>query len=594
MNSLKTLFKNTVVILFVLTGSILLAQKPTNNPSFNKFLDNYYEEGLLFNPIAATQRGDNRYNDLLPNTISIAYLEKRHDFIVKYQKSLKAFKRNALDSFDKISFDIISLQIRQELEGEKFHFEYMPFTQFDGYPGSFPSLGSGNSTQPFKTVKDYENWLKRIDGFTIWADTAIVNFNKGITSGVVLPKALVVKMIPQLEAQTITDTTKNIFYGPVRNMPLSFSEKEKTAIRLAYLNAINTKIIPTYGKLVVYLKNVYLPNARASSGYNVLPNGAAMYQYLISVNTTTNKMPTEIYQTGLSEVERITKEIEALKIKIGFQGNGTEFFNYALTDNQFFPFTTEEQVLDSYRAILPKIEPNLKKLFNIVPKTAFEVKAIEKFKAATSAANYQRGTEDGSRPGYFNVPIIDAAKYNKLGMENLFLHEAIPGHHFQLSIQQENQSLPKIRKFATYSVFSEGWALYAESLGEELGLYTDPYQKLAGYKSELFRAIRLVTDVGLHTGSMTREESINYMMEKGGRDQQGSISETERYMARPGQALSYKIGELKITELKAKFQKSLGAKFDIKNFHDALLLVGSVPLSVFETYMDEWAKEQGK
>ena len=317
-----------------------------------------------------------------------------------------------------------------------------------------------------------------------------------------------------------------------------------------------------------------------------------MYAYLVSVNTTTNQTPEEIYQIGLREVERITKEIESLKINIGFHGDRTAFFNYALTDRSFFPFTTDEEILESYRAILPIIEPNLKKLFNIVPRTAFEVKAIEKFKAATSAANYERGTTDGSRPGYFNVPIVDATKFNKLGMDNLFIHEAIPGHHFQLSLQQENPALPKIRQFASYSVFSEGWALYAESLGEELGLYKDPYQKLAAYKSELFRAIRLVTDVGLHTGIMTREESIQYMMERGGREQNASVSETERYMAMPGQALSYKTGELKISELKAKYIKSLGAKFEIKKFHDAILQLGSVPLSVFETYMDNWANEQ--
>jgi uncharacterized protein (DUF885 family) len=594
MNRVKTLCRNTTIILVVLSSTIVLAQKRDKKTEFNKFVDNYYEEGLLFNPIAATQRGDNRYNDLLPNDIAAPYLKKQHDFTIKYQKLLKAFDSNKLNSFDKIAFDIMSLQLKQATEREKFHFEYMPFTQFDGYPGSLPSLGSGKSFQPFKTVKDYENWLKRIEGFKQWADTAIANFDKGIAIGMVLPKTLVVKMIPQLEAQTATDTLKNIFYEPVRNMPASFSEKEKTIIRLAYQNSINSKIIPTYRKLADYLKNVYLPKARATSGYNVLPNGTAMYDYLVGVNTTTTKTPDEIYQTGLREVERITKEIDALQIKIGFQGDRKAFFNHALTDPSFFPFTTDEQILESYRAILPKIEPKLKNIFNIVPKTAFEVKAIEKFKAATSAANYQAGNPDGSRPGTFNVPIVDASQYNKLGMDNLFIHEAIPGHHFQLSLQRENQNLPKIRKFASYSVFSEGWALYAESLGEELGLYTDPYQKLAAYKSELFRSIRLVTDVGLHTGKITREESIQYMMEKGGREQQASVSETERYMARPGQALSYKTGELKITELKAKYIKRMGAKFEIKKFHDAILQVGSVPLNVFETYMDEWANKQSK
>jgi uncharacterized protein (DUF885 family) len=592
MNKLKSLLRKTAVLLFVFTGTIVMAQKNSSNAKFSKFLDNYYEDGLLLNPLTATQRGDYRYNDLFPNDIAEPYLKKQHDFTIVYLKQLASFDRNKLNSFDKISFDIVSLQIKQALERETFHFEYIPFSQFRGYPSSLPSLGSGKSAQPFKTAKDYENWLKRIDGFTIWADTAIANFNKGVAMKMVLPKALVIKMIPQLEAQTATDTLKNIFYEPVRNMPSSFSAKEKKAIRLAYQKAINTKIIPTYRKLADYLKNVYLPKARTTSGYNDLPNGKAMYEYFVGVNTTTNQTPDEIYQTGLREVEQITKEIDDLKIKIGFQGDRTAFFNHALTDPSFFPFTTDEEILESYRAMLPIIEPKLKKLFNIVPKTAFEVKAIEKFKAATSAANYERGTTDGSRPGYFNVPIVDATKFNKLGMDNLFIHEAIPGHHFQLSLQQENQSLPKIRQFAGYSVFSEGWALYAESLGEELGLYTDPYQKLAAYKSELFRAIRLVTDVGLHTGIMTREESIQYMMEKGGREQQASVSETERYMAMPGQALSYKTGELKISELKAKYIKSLGSKFEIKKFHDAILKIGSVPLSVFETYMDNWANEQ--
>ncbi len=594
MTPIKKFVKNAGCIILALSASSLFAQQSQNNAAFNTLLNNYYEEGLQLNPLAATQRGDNRNNDLLPNNISAPYLNKVHDYNIKYQKLLVGYKRKSLNSFDKISFDIISLQIKQALEREKFHLEYIPFTHFDGLPGELPSLGSGLGIQPFKTTTDYYNWLKRVEAFSAWVDTAIANFNKGIEVGMVLPKALVVKMIPQQEAQTTADTSQNIFYGPVKNFPASFSENEKTTLGLAYQNAINNKIIPAYKKLTNYLKDIYLPKARSTSGYNALPNGNDLYQYLIRVFTTTNKTPAEIYQTGTNEVERISKEIEALKIKIGFQGNMDQFFNYALTDKQFFPFTTDEQVLNSFRSVLPRIEPNLKKLFNITPKTAFEVRAIEKFKAATAAANYQRGAEDGSRPGYFNVPIIDAVKFNKLGMENLFLHEAIPGHHFQLSIQQENPVSPKIRKFATYSAFSEGWALYTESLGEELGIYTDPYQKLAALKSELFRAIRLVTDVGLHTGKLTREESIKYMMEKGGRSEQGSISETERYMARAGQALSYKIGELKIKELKAKYQKSLGAKFDIKSFHDAILLGGSMPLSVFETYMDEWAKKQRK
>ena len=568
------------------------AQKIEKNEAFNNMLAAYYDEGLTLNPLGATQRGDNRFNDQLPNTIAAPYIKKVHDYNVKYQQQLKNFSRQSLSSFDKISYDILLLQTSQALERETFHQEYMPMNQFRSLPNELPSLGSGTGIQPFKTVTDYYNWLKRLDQFTDWADTAIANFNKGISIGMILPKALVVKMIPQLEAQTVSDESKNIFYGPIKNMPASFAENEKSELTAAYRSIINNKLIPVYKKLADYIKNVYLPKALPTAGLNALPNGAAQYKFLVKVFTTTNQTPEQIYKTGLSEVKRITKEIEKLKNKIGFKGDITAFYNYALTDKQFFPYTTDEQVLDSFRAILPIIQPNLQKIFNIVPKAAFEVKAIDKFKAATSAANYQTGAEDGSRPGYFNVPIISASTYNKLGTENLFLHEAIPGHHFQLSVQQENPNTPKIRKFASYSVFSEGWALYTESLGEELGLYKDPYQKLAALKSELFRSIRLVTDVGLHTGKMTREESIKYMMEKGGRAEQGSVSETERYMANPGQALSYKIGELKIKELKAKYQKQLGAKFKIKNFHDALLSVGSVPLIILESYMADWAKTQ--
>ena len=263
-----------------------------------------------------------------------------------------------------------------------------------------PSLGSGKNIQPFKTVKDYYNWLKRINGFVDWVDTAIVNFNKGIATGLVLPKALVVKMIPQMEAQIVTDTTKNIFYLPIKNIPASFTKKEKDDIRLAYLAAINNKIIPTYKKLADYLKNTYLPNARTTAGYNALPNGNAMYQYSLGVFTTTHKTADEIYQIGIKEVDRLTKEIDALKTKVGFSGDRAAFFKYVLTDKQFFPFSSDEQILDSFRAIYPKIEPSLKKLFNVFPKAGFEVRAVEKYRAASTSANYRTGSEDGSRPGF--------------------------------------------------------------------------------------------------------------------------------------------------------------------------------------------------
>lgn len=593
MTSFKYFLRTKPFVIIAFCTSPIFAQQATNNAGFNKLINDYYEEGLVLNPMAATQRGDNRFNDILPNNISASYLKSVHDYNIKFRILLAAYKRANLNSSDQITFDIVNLQTERALEREKFHLELIPFNQGTGsLPITLPSMGSGIGIQPFKTVLDYYNWLKRIDAFSVWADTAIANFNKGIASGIVLPKALVLKMIPQLEAQTVTDTSKNIFYGPLKNMPSSFSETEKTSIRLAYQNALSSKIIPTYRKLADYLKSTYLAKARGTSGYNALPSGSAIYRYLVKFYTTTNKSPDEIYQTGLKEVTRITNEIDVIKSKVGFSGSTGSLLVFLKTDQQFLPFTTEEQVLDSFRAILPRIEPNLKKLFNIVPKTALEVRAIEKFKAASSASNYQVGTEDGSRPGYFNARILDAVTFNSPGMESLFAHEAIPGHHFQVSLQIENVALPKVRRHAGYAVFGEGWALYAESLGDELGLYTNPYEKIAALSSELFRAARLVVDVALHTGKITREEAITYMVKKVGLDERIAISEVERYMANPGQALSYKIGELKIKELRRKFEKSLGTKFNIKNFHDAILLHGSMPLSVFESHMNDWARKQ--
>lgn len=585
-------FCATAIAIIIFTTTTSSAQTSGNNVGFNKFLEEYYEENSMFYPLSLTAKGDNRFNDQMPNTLSDSFRKKIHDFNIKTLKSIKTFNRAALNSFDRISYDMLNIQINEALESEQFHLEYIPFDQRGGLPLTFPSLGSGASFQPFKTVKDYENWLKRVDAFPDFMDSAIENFNKGIAAKMVLPRSLVIKMIPQLLAQTETDTTKNLFYKPILNMPSSFSSKDKSNLKLAYQKAITTKIIPTYAKIAAYLQDIYLPNARLTSGYSDLPNGEAIYKFAVKSYTTTNQTPAEIHQLGLNEVKRIQIEIEKLKNKIGFKGSINEFFNYTLTDKIFFPFTTDEEILKAYTAILPKIEPNLKKLFNLIPKTAFEVKAIDKFKAASASASYSRGTADGTRPGYFNVPILDPREYNNVGMENLFLHEAIPGHHYQLSLQQENKDLPKIRQYASYSVFSEGWALYAESLGEELGLYTDPYQKLGAYKGEIFRAMRLVVDTGLHTGLMTREAAIAYMIENGGSEEKKATAEVERYLSNPGQALTYKIGEIKMKEIKAKYQKELGAKFDIKKFHDAILLLGSVPLSALETHMEDWSKAQ--
>jgi uncharacterized protein (DUF885 family) len=442
-------------------------------------------------------------------------------------------------------------------------------------------------------VQDYDNWLARASQFPVWADSAISNFRRGMKAGVVLPKPLVLKMVPQLQAQVTEDATKSLFYGPINKLPASFSDADKTRLTAAYQQAILSKLVPAYHKLADFLQTDYLPQARSSAGIGAVPGGAEMYRHGVHQMTTTNRTPDAIYQTGLAEVKRIRSEMEAVKNQVGFKGDLPAFFTYLNTDPKFTPYKTPDDVLNAFRAIQARLTPNLPKLFGRTPKTPFEIRQTEAFRAATASAEYSRGTPDGSRPGIFYVPILDATKFNTTsGMESLFLHEAIPGHHYQLSLQQENTSQPKFRRFASYSAFSEGWALYCESLGPELGLYTDPYQKIGALGDDMHRAVRLVVDVGLHAKGMSREEAIKYMMANEPISEQGATAEIERYMSWPGQALSYKTGALKLRELRARYEKQLGKKFDLRAFHDEILAGGSMPLAVLEKRMDTWAARQ--
>ncbi|MDB5011442.1 MAG: hypothetical protein JWQ06_2231, partial [Mucilaginibacter sp.] len=490
----------------------------------------------------------------------------------------------ALEGFNKhIYYDFINFA----------HPEYIPFNQMFALPLILGQWGSGTGAQPFKTVKDYDNWLKRLKGFQVWADTAIGNMNKGIKTGIVLPKSIVVKMIPEMMDMVVASPQKSLFYGPINNFPKDFSEADKKRLTSDYFTAINTVVIPTYKKLGDYLKNDYLPHARLTSGMSALPGGSDMYVYMVKQNTTTNKTPEEIYQLGLSEVARISKEMDSIKNKVGFKGDRKAFFEYMKTDPKFMPYKTPKEVLDAFENIHKRMEPNLKKLFTKVPKTPFEIRQTEAFRAASASAEYNNGSADGTRPGIFYIPILDATKFNiTSGMESLFLHEAIPGHHYQISLAQENTSLPKFRRFEVDNAYAEGYALYCESLGKELGLFTDPYQHMGALGDEMHRAIRLVVDVAIHTKNMTREEAIKYMMDHEAIDKQGATAEIERYMTNPGQALGYKIGALKIRELRSRYEKQLGSKFNIADFHNQLLKDGSMPLSVLESKMNAWAAGQ--
>lgn len=583
---MKTLIILTIICLGALPDKLF-----SQNVSLHKLFDNYYEARLKLFPLQATNIGDMRYNDLLPDGGSehIGKIKSLHD---TYLSALKKYKRQDLDITDRTSYDLLEYILKIGNEEILYHPEYMPATQTGSTALTMGLLGSGNSSQPFKTIKDYEDWLKRINAFTIWVDTAIANFNKGVSAGVVLPGVLVLKMIPQMEKLAEPDPSKNIFYGPIKKFPSEFTTTEIEKFRKAYEKAITQQLTPAYARLATYLKNDYLPRSRNTSGYNALPDGTARYTFLIRSFTTTNKTAAEIYQVGLNEVDAIHQEMEKVKAETGFKGSLPEFYKLLTTDSKFLPFKNASEVLAAYRTIQQKIDPNLHKLFSIKPKAPFEIRQTEAFRAATASAQYSRGTPDGKRPGIFYVPIVDAAKYPSFSMENLFLHEAIPGHHYQLSLQQENIGLPKLRLFSHIPAFSEGWGLYTETLGKDLGVYTDPYQYMGSLMGQILRAIRLVVDVGIHTGKMTRENAIKYMLDNMPITEQFATSEVERYMANPGQALSYKIGQLKIEELREKYRKQLGSKFNLKYFHDAVLKGGSLPLTVFENYMDDWAITQ--
>ncbi|QOW11669.1 DUF885 domain-containing protein [Kaistella flava (ex Peng et al. 2021)] len=587
--TLKKIY-SCIALVGIIASVNLQAQTIKPNEKLNQLFDNYYTEGLKVDPISATFNGENQYNDLLPAT-DAKYLSEVHQYNAKYLDLLKKFDINSLNEQDKISYQILKNRLESTISSERFHWEYMPVDQFNGYHLAFAILGSGSSAQPFKTTKDYDNWLKRCEALPNYINVSIENMRKGVKTGTVIPRSTALKVIPQLEQLSIKDST-SVFYGPIRNFPPSFSQKEKAKYTVAYKKVIGEEVLPAYQKLLTYFETEYLPKTRTTSGINALPNGTEMYLEQIYENTSSRKSAEAIHQIGLSEVARITGEMTKIKDSIGFKGSLPELFTYMKTNKRFMPFKTKAEVLAYYQNVYNTIKPKLPQYFGVAPKTPFEIRETESFRAAAAAPQYYPGDLATNRPGVFYVPILDPTKVNETGweMQSLFLHEAIPGHHFQMSLQDENETLPKFRQKGGENAFVEGWALYCESLGKKLGVLKDPYHQIGALGSEMHRAIRLVVDTGIHTGEMTREQAIKYMMDHEAISEAMATQEIERYMVFPGQALGYKMGELKIIELRDKYQKQLGDKFSLRDFHDAILNGGSMPLDVFEMYMDDWAK----
>ena len=558
------------------------------NQDFEDVLDSYHEDGLKLNPLNATAAGDHRFNDQLPNFLSDEYINQLESYYKEYHTKVNAFDDAVLSKSQQLSKQILSWDSQINIEGLKFNENFTPINQMWTLHLTIGQLAGGTSSQPFKTVKDYSNWLQRLDGYLQWMNSAETQMIKGIEAGHVLPKSLIVKVLPQLEVLSSTTIEEHLFYKPIKNMPDSFSEDDKQKLTLAYSAKIQNEIIPAYKKLHDFMSTKYLEAGRTTSGVSDIPNGIDYYNHQIKKYTTLSMTADEIHELGLKEVSRILSEMELVKKQVGFEGDIKSFFDFIRTNQELMPFQNADEVINNFNEIHNTMKPQIEKLFDLRPKTAFEVRRTEAFREASASAEYNPGSLDGTRPGIFYTPIPDATKYNVFSDEALFLHEAIPGHHYQISLQQENKNLPGFRKTLWYSAYGEGWALYSESLGKELGLYTDPYQYFGMLSMEMHRAIRLVVDTGLHTKGWNREEAIKYSLENEAESEASITSEIERYMANPGQALSYKIGQLKILEMRARAESKMGDKFDIALFHNKVLESGCIPLTLLETKINKW------
>lgn len=577
--------------ILVLHLLVALTLETYSQSQFTQLLKSYYESYLQLNASVASSIGDYRYNDQLENSLSKPYRDQVAGLYTRYMDSLKRFDLATLSARDKLSYQIFSYDLERNLIRLLQPTYLTPLSQMGDFRISFSQLGAGSGNHPFKTVKDYEDFLKRINSFVAITDTAISNLRQGVIVKRVHPRIVVEKVIPQVKSM-ITDTvSKSLFYGPIRNLPAQFSETDKQRLTTAYIGAIQQKIIPAYRKLLGFLQDEYIQHTRPTVGLSAVEGGSVEYATLVKFYTTTDLTPDQVFDIGEREVKRITAEMEKIKNQTGFKGDLKAFFNFLFTEKKFFPFSKEEEVVTAYNAIYDRMKPQLPKLFNMVPRTAFEVRPVERYRAASSAAHYMRGTPDGSRPGIFYFPVLDATKYQYWRMEDLFLHEAIPGHHYQISLQIENPDIPGFQKVGFYGAYVEGWGLYAESLGSQLGLYTDPYQRMGQFYGEIHRAVRLVVDVGMHHKGWTREQAIKYSLDTEPIPEATAIQEIERYIAMPGQALSYKIGELKIMEMRRKAEKVLGRKFDVKAFHDEVLKDGAMPLQIFESKLNSWIQE---
>ncbi|KQN13289.1 MULTISPECIES: DUF885 domain-containing protein [unclassified Sphingomonas] len=555
------------------------------------------ESSLKRHPIEAVFRGDLRYADRFGDYLTDAYLAAERAAVEHDLATLNTIDRTKLTPTDQIAYDVFKTRNETDLAGFapallKVQRD-LPIDHMNGFQTFYPDFASGNGAAPFKTLADYENNLKRNAKYAVVLDRAIGLFRQGMKDKIVQPKLVVTNMIQEFDNLIAEGVEGSTFYGPVKTFPATIPAADQARLKAAYGAQIRDVIIPAHRQMRDFLVNVYLPAARDTVGLSSLPGGDAYYTFLIRQNTTLPMTAEQVHQLGLTEVARILKGMEAQKQAVGFKGDLPTFFAFLRTDKQFQP-SSVDQLRDGYRAIEARISKLIPEQFSLTPKTTLDIRPVPAFKEKTEAAgSYNGGTPDGSRPGVFYYNTYDLPSRYTWEMETLFLHEGVPGHHFQISLAQENTALPAFMRFGGNTAYVEGWALYAESLWKELGMETDPYERMGGLNDEMLRAMRLVVDSGIHAKGWTRDQAIDYMLANSPMARTDATAEVERYIAIPGQALAYKIGQLTITGTKAKARAMLGPKFDPRDFHAQVLDTGALPMPVLEAKIDKWIAAGG-
>ena len=572
------------------TAGATNAAVTAESKKLNKLADEYWDAQARFDPVSAGESGDNRFPDQIG--MSISPKNRAHQFALykDYLKRLHTIRRDGLAQRDQTSYDILDYELKTALRFEPFPEHLLPLNQMDALPVTLANYSSGQQAQSLVTVKDYQAYLSRLNQLGPWIDQAIANMREGMKRGVVQPKAIMEAALPQFKQLVAAKAEDSIYYTPVKNFPKGFSDADQKKLVASYRSTIDSKLNPALKRLADFVEHDYLPACRTSTGWSALPHGMDWYLARVASQTTTDLQPEQIHQIGLKEVARIQGEYARIGPKMGYNGPAAGLPTWVSQQAKYKPFKTEGEIIDVYRKLNAQLQTKLPALFSLRPKTPLDLRLEPELSRATASDHYTPPAIDGSRPGVFWSVVNDPTQYGSTGMVTLFLHEGQPGHHFHIALMQE-LGLPNFRKFGGNNAFTEGWALYAETLGTEMGLYDKPEDWFGHLNDEMLRAVRLVVDTGMHAKGWTREQSIQYMRETLGYTEADARNATERYMAWPAQALGYKIGALKIQELRARAEKALGPKFSLPKFHEIVLGEGTLPLALLEKKVDRWIAE---